>query len=153
MRKIAVLASAAALAATMGLSSTVAWSHHSVQNEFDVNQVVTRIGVLRKIDWINPHAWFHFTEVDENGAEVLDAAGHPIVWSLETTGPNGLRRLGLADRRMFVVGEVFAFSGYPHRTGATKMFTLQIKFPDDRIMSMGFPEDQPDLAAIKLPVL
>jgi hypothetical protein len=33
------------------------------------------------------------------------------------------------------------------------MFTLQIKFPDDRIMSMGFPENQPDLAAIKLPLL
>jgi hypothetical protein len=147
------MVAAMALAGFMGLPSTASLAHHSVQNEFDVNQVVTKIGVLRKIDWVNPHAWFHFAEVDEAGNAVLDGEGHPIIWSLETTGPNGLRRLGLADRRIFELDKAYAFSGYPHRTGATKMFTLQIKFPDDRIMSMGFPENQPDLAAIKLPLL
>jgi hypothetical protein len=141
------------MAGVLAMPSTMGVAHHSVQNEFDVNQIFTRIGVLRKIDWINPHAWFHFTEVDEQGNEVMGPDGKPIVWSLETTGPNGLRRLGLADRRVFTVGGVFAFSGYPHRTGATKMFTLQIKFPDDRIVTMGFPEDAPDLAAVKLPTI
>ena len=126
-------------------------AHHSVQNEFDINQILVKTGVLKGIDWINPHAWFHFNEIDANGAPVLDENGRQITWSLETTGPNGLRRLGLADRRVFVVGAPFAFSGYPHRTGATKMFTLQIKFPDDRLVTMGFPEGAPDLAQVAIP--
>jgi hypothetical protein len=143
---------AALLAAGVTLAPAVPGiAHHSVQNEFDINQIVVKTGVLRKIDWINPHAWFHFDEVDANGQPVLDDQGRQITWSLETTGPNGLRRLGLADRRVFQVGQPFAFSGYPHRTGATKMFTLQIKFPDDRLVTMGFPEGAPDLAQVAIP--
>jgi hypothetical protein len=149
MKKTALLASLVAAGALAMPTNLTA--HHSVQNEFDVNQVVVKTGILRKIDWINPHAWFHFEEIDANGQIVRNENGVPIVWSLETTGPNGLRNLGLADRRVFVVGAPFAFSGYPHRTGATKMFTLQIKFPDDRLVTMGFPENAPDLSLVPIP--
>jgi len=149
MKKLIV---AGLLAAGVSLAPAVpGTAHHSVQNEFDINQIIVKTGVLKKIDWINPHAWFHFDEVDAEGKPVLDENGRQITWSLETTGPNGLRRLGLADRRVFTVGAPFAFSGYPHRTGATKMFTLQIKFPDDRLVTMGFPEGAPDLAQVAIP--
>jgi hypothetical protein len=150
MSKILAPIVAAGLALSVG---STAVAHHSVQNEFNIDVVLVKTGVLKKIDWINPHAWFHFEEVDANGQPVLGEDGKPITWSMETTGPNGLRRIGLADRRVFVPGEPFAFSGYPHRGGETKMFTLQIKFPDDRIVTMGFPEDAPDLTQVAIPKL
>jgi hypothetical protein len=131
-----LLVSVAASAMILGQSVTAS-AHHAVQNNFDVNQTIVRSGILTKIDWQNPHAWFHFTEVDASGKPVLDKNGKPIEWMLETTGPNGLRQLGLADRREFPLDQTYKFSGYPDRTGANKAFMLQVKFPDGRTMSIG----------------
>ena len=126
------------LFAVAAMVSTAAFAHHSVQNVFDVNKTIAKQGILKDIDWQNPHAWFHFAEIDKDGKPVLDKDGKQVIWSLETTGPNGLRQLGLADRRLFPVGEKFSFSGYPARNGETKAFTLQVKFPDGRTMTLGF---------------
>src|SRR5262245_45059710 len=98
--------------AVAAMVSTAAFAHHSVQNVFDVNKTIAKQGILMDIDWQNPHAWFHFAEIDKDGKPVLDKDGKQVIWSLETTGPNGLRQLGLADRRLFPVGEKFSFSGY-----------------------------------------
>jgi hypothetical protein len=148
--KKSVIAASLLAAGMIALPSSLG-AHHSVQNEFNVDMVVVKTGVFKRVDWINPHAWFWFEEIDANGQVVVGEDGKPILWGLETTGPGGLRRLGLSDRRLFVEGQPFAFSGYPHRTGATKMFTLQIKFPDDRIVTMGFPENAPDLTQVAIP--
>jgi hypothetical protein len=117
--------------------SPAAFAHHAVQNNFDVNQQIVKTGILTKIDWQNPHAWFHFTEIGSDGKPVLDKNGKPVEWMLETTGPNGLRQLGLADRRAFPLDQTYKFSGYPDRSGANKAFMLQVKFPDGRTMSIG----------------
>src|SRR5215213_5613504 len=102
----------AALAATGLVASTVTGlAHHSVQNQFDVSVLIEKKGVLDKVDWINPHAWFHFKEVDKDGKPVLGPDGTQVRWSIETTGPAGLVRAGIADRRLFKEGETFTFSG------------------------------------------
>lgn len=132
-----------ALVAAGALAGSGVLAHHSVQNIFDVNKTVVKQGILKDIDWQNPHAWFHFAEIDKDGKPVLDKDGRQVIWSIETTGPNGLRQLGLADRRLFQIGEKFTFSGYPARNGETKAFTLQIKFPDGRTMTLGFGFDTP----------
>ena len=144
MKKSVLLVSLVATCMILGPSAT-GFAHHSVQNNYDVTKTVKKSGLLKKIDWTNPHAWFHFTEVDENGKPVVGPDGKEITWSLETTGPGGLRRLGIADRRLFEIGKQYSFSGYPDRTGDTKMFTLQIKFPDGRTVTIGFPEGAPAL--------
>ena len=137
MRKRTAIAALAGVGLAVGLVST-ADAHHAVNAQFDVTKSVVITGVLTKVDWQNPHAWFHFAEIDKDGKPVFDKDGKQVIWSLETTGPNGLRQLGLADRRMFPIGETFSFSGYPARNGETKAFTLQVKFPDGRTMTLGF---------------
>src|SRR5947209_20112780 len=53
-----------------------AQAHHAVQAQFDVTKNVILVGILKRVDWQNPHAWFHF--------EVKNVDGTVTVWSLET---------------------------------------------------------------------
>ena len=34
-------------------------AHHSVAGEFDTSKTVTLKGAISKVEWINPHAYFH----------------------------------------------------------------------------------------------
>src|SRR6185295_19918903 len=96
MRKSALLVSLTAFG-LLGAATTHA--HHAVQAQFDVTTHVILVGTLKKVDWTNPHAWFHF--------DVKNPDGTTTVWSVETIGPNGLRRLGISDRRLFKIGDEY----------------------------------------------
>jgi hypothetical protein len=137
MKKSHILASVLALGLMAAPLATQA--HHAVQAQFDVNQVFTFQGKLKGVDWHNPHAWFHFDLLDAAGNAVLKEDGKPVVWSVETVGPNGLRRLGLSDRRLFTPGETFTVKANPDRdTSKTLGFALEFTFPDGRTVTIGF---------------
>jgi len=133
VKKAVLFSSLAALALAMGPAETNA--HHAVAAQFDIRQNIDMEGKLVRVDWINPHAWFHFETVNAE-------TGEPEIWSLETTGPNGLRRLGLSDRRLFQIGETYRFEGYPDWTGETKAFATAFTFPDGRRVVIGFVDEQ-----------
>jgi hypothetical protein len=142
MSKSLLMAALAATGLVVGSTAT-GFAHHSVQNQFDVSVLLEKRGVLDKVDWINPHAWFHFKEIDKDGKPVLGPDGTQVRWSIETTGPAGLVRAGLADRRLFKEGDIYGFSGYPARTydpktgkGDTSMFTNAITFPDGKTLGI-----------------
>src|SRR5215470_16589142 len=105
MRKFAILGSLMA----MGLAGIPANAHHAVQAQFDVTKNVILVGTLKKIDWQNPHAWFHCDVKGQDGAMTT--------WSVETIGPNGLRRLGISDRRLFQIGTEYKIDIHPDRSG------------------------------------
>lgn len=130
MRKSALIASA--LAAGLLIGPGVTEAHHAVQAQFDVSKSMKFKGVLQKVDWINPHAWFHF--------EVKKDDGTTETWSTETVGPNGLRRLGLSDRRLFKVGDTYEVEINPDRSGKPLGFTLAFTFPDGKYVKVGFVE-------------
>jgi hypothetical protein len=141
MKKSAILASVVALGVIAGPAITQA--HHAVQAQFDVNTIFKFKGEFISVDWQNPHAWFHFALLDDVTSQpVLGADGKPIIWSTETVGPNGLRRLGLSDRRLFVAGDIYTVEVNPDRSGATKGFTLSMTFPDGRYVRVGFTDDK-----------
>ena len=51
-------------------------------------------GTLTKVDWINPHAWFHFSMTRPDGAVVKDVA-------VEWMGLAGLRQAGYSSADAF----------------------------------------------------
>jgi hypothetical protein len=130
MTKMLPILAAIALAATVTTSTE---AHHAVQAQFDVSKNLIITGKLVKVDWQNPHAWFHF--------EVTKPDGTVEKWATETVGPNGLRRLGLSDRRLFIIGETYKVDLCPDRSGALLGFTNAFWFPDGRYVKVGFPEN------------
>jgi hypothetical protein len=129
MLKTTLMASAMAV----GLIAGPASAHHAVQAQFDVTKNIIITGVLAQVDWQNPHAWFHF--------DVKNPDGSITRWSTETVGPNGLRRLGLSDRRLFVVGDTYKVDINPDRSGKPLGFTNAFWFPDGKFVKVGFPEN------------
>jgi len=129
MRKRTAIAAVAGIGLAVGLVSQ-ADAHHAVNAQFDVTKSVVITGVLTKVDWQNPHAWFWF--------DVKQADGSTQKWGTETVGPNGLRRIGLSDRRLFTVGDTYQVELNPDRSGKYLGFTNAFKFPDGRYIKVGF---------------
>jgi len=123
---------AVVLAGGLLIGSGTTEAHHAVQAQFDVSKTITFEGVLQRVDWVNPHAWFHFEVTKEDGSKEI--------WSTETVGPNGLRRLGLSDRRLFKIGDTYKVEINPDRSGRPLGFTLAFTFPDGKYVKVGFVE-------------
>ena len=80
----------------------VALAHHAMQAEFDQNNVVVISGVLKKVNWVNPHVNFLL--------DVTEPDGKVTTWTLVHAGPNQLRAAGLSDRDFFQVGKTYTAS-------------------------------------------
>ena len=73
----------------MGLflvSSPAVVAHHSLTAEFDTTKPIEFDGVVKKIDWMNPHI---YTQVETKGPD-----GKTIVYRIEGSAPNALYRNG-----------------------------------------------------------
>lgn len=85
-----------------------AYAHHSFSSEFDINQPVTLVGKLTKLDWVNPHGFIYL--------DVKQPNGKVVNWAVETGGPNALLRLGVR-RTDFVLGSQLTVKGYKAKSG------------------------------------
>ena len=100
------------LAAAIGLLLTVPLiAHHSVGTEFDVKNCRDFTGVLTKINWANPHAWFDM--------DIRDANGQVQSWSFQTFSTPTLKRAG-TSRQEFLdnIGKEVWVRGCLARSGA-----------------------------------
>lgn len=96
---VSVLGIGLVLASAPGLMA-----HHSVSAEFDTTKTITFTGVVKKVEWMNPHIY--------TAIEVKQPDGQVIVYRLEGGAPNSLFRQGL--RQDFVKpGEVVTVTGRP----------------------------------------
>ena len=93
---IAVI-SAFVLAVSMPLAA-----HHSISAEFDQSKPVTFTGVIKQVDWMNPHIYTH--------VETKDAGGKTVVYKIEGGNPNSLFRQGWR-RDSVKKGDVVTVSG------------------------------------------
>src|SRR5262249_50507477 len=61
--KVGVLALAAAV---LPLAAGAAFAHHSFAM-FDAEKLLTQPGVVKELEWTNPHVWLHIMAMDETG--------------------------------------------------------------------------------------
>lgn len=71
-------------------------AHHSFSAEFDAKKPVKLTGIVTKIEWQNPHAWFYI--------DVKGDSGEVTNWGMELGSPNLLMRVGWA-RNSLKIGD------------------------------------------------
>jgi hypothetical protein len=117
--------------ALVGLSvlmTASAGAHHSFSAEFDFQKPIALVGVLTKMEWINPHGWIH--------VDVKDPDGKVVSWAVEAGGPNALLRRGLR-KTDFAIGQTIKVTGYLAKNGTPTANGRTVTFPDGRDFFMG----------------
>ena len=116
------------LLAVVGLltTGTMAFAHHSVQAEFDLNKPITITGVVTKVEWINPHSYLYL--------DVKDDSGNVKHWAFEMAGPGALRRAGLsrADRGGLKAGDTITVNAVAAKDGTDSGLIKDVTLPDGR---------------------
>ena len=128
---VVALAAALLLPAAAPLSA-----HHSFAAEFDANNCRDFTGILTKLDWQSPHAYFY--------VDVKDANGKVNNWSFQTYALITLRRAG-TTRELFLdnVGKEVFVRGCLARNGREHYAAAgTLKFTSDGILrQMGQLQD------------
>jgi hypothetical protein len=110
-RKLAVLRLSICLSSAWLASAAEA--HHAFVAQYDAAERVAIEGVIVKIEWMNPHAYFFVDVTDE-------ATGKPVTWACEMGSPSVLVRRGWT-RNSLAIGEVVNVDGARARDGSTSM--------------------------------
>lgn len=100
-----------------------AFAHHSWAR-YDGDHVITKEGVITKVEWASPHVFMTFT-VSENGKEDTE-------WTMEMDPPTLLSRYGLRHDTI-TAGMHVKITGVPARSGAPMMRAVTIELDDGTV--------------------
>jgi hypothetical protein len=117
---------AGVLAASIGVlvAAMPLRAHHSEAAEYDANKPVRVTGVVRKVEWTNPHIWFYVEGKDE-------VSGLAAVWGFSGAAPNGLRRRGITKDSL-KVGDTVKVQGIRAKDGSPNAASRGVTFADGR---------------------
>ena len=118
--------SAAVLAASVALlfAANPLRAHHSEAAEYDATKPVRVSGVVKKVEWTNPHIWFYVEGKDE-------VSGLQAVWGFSGAAPNGLRRRGITKDTL-KVGDTVKVQGSRAKDGSPNAASRGVTFSDGR---------------------
>ncbi len=107
-----------ALALFALLMSSLAISHHNFAAQYDSEKPISLQGVVVKVDWLNPHAYFYIDVTDE-------ASGEVVTWACELAAPASLTRRGW-NRNTLTIGEIVNVEGSLARDGSPSLSTSAV---------------------------
>lgn len=93
--------------------ATSAVAHHAFSAQYDSDKPATFTGVVTRIEWLNPHAYFFVDVTDEE-------TGAIVSWACELTSPVGLMRQGWT-RNSMKIGDVVEVAGILARDGSASL--------------------------------
>jgi hypothetical protein len=93
-------------AAGIVLTAIPLLAHHSFAAEYDSTKPISVQGTVRKLAWVNPHAYIY--------VDVKEADGKIVTWAFETLSPNALARQGW-NRDSLKYGDPVSVDGYRAR--------------------------------------
>jgi hypothetical protein len=111
-------AALAAAGTCLCLAAVPALAHHAIGGTVDTSRTQQFDMVLTRVDWVNPHAWFHFTRTRPDGTVIRDVA-------VEWMGLNGLRRAGYTEET-FTEGGTYRVTYFPNRDGSPGGFLVRM---------------------------
>ena len=102
-------------------------AHHSFAAEYDANSPVEFDGIIKKLEWTNPHAHYWL--------EVTGSDGKAVVWDFELASPNMLNRNGFT-RKSINVGDKVHVTGSRAKDGSHTAATSSIRTPSGQMLTM-----------------
>ena len=107
-------------------------AHHSFATEYDRSKPVSVTGVVRKVEWRNPHIWFY--------VDVKDARGRMVTWGFSGGPPSFLIRQGI-PKDVMKAGDEVKVEGFRARDGSNNASGGRVTFADGRSVFTASAED------------
>ena len=114
-----------------------AWARHAFAAEFDADKPVKFKGTVKKMEWINPHAWIR---IDVKGED-----GQSMEWMIEAAAPNALLRRGWTKQSLLPGTEILV-EGFQAKDGANRANGSVITFADGKKLFVGSSAGDPGAA-------
>ena len=121
-------------AASLALASAAVpvFAHHSFAAQYDRAKPVELMGLVTKVDWINPHARFF--------VDVKDSADKLVNWEIELGPPAGLMRRGWT-RNSLKIGDRVTVNGFLAKDGSSLANASTVSLSDGRKVFAGSSAD------------
>jgi hypothetical protein len=109
------------------------FAHHAFTAEYDTTKPVKVTGVVKRVEWTNPHIWFY--------VDVKDESGKVTTWGFSGGPPGMLQRRGI-NKDILKPGDVIKVEGFRAKDGSYNASGGNVTFADGRKVFAGAAEDR-----------